>query len=178
MKRYSAPTLRTHVYNVSHAFQLKAYIDTGGFFAHADEAASPAGQKAAEAHASIESRRGIPIEEARKREAERGIVSGKWCVCCGTELVESNRDSYCKKCKLDLQRATYHLRKAFALKRPDSSVCMLCKRVSKVIVIEHSHRTGKARGWVCNRCNATLGLVEKDVAAFQRYCLARFGKRL
>tara|TARA_B100000767_G_C19568357_1_gene452134 strand:- start:489 stop:641 length:153 start_codon:yes stop_codon:yes gene_type:complete len=50
--------------------------------------------------------------------------------------------------------------------------------VSKVIVIEHSHQTGKARGWVCNRCNATLGLVEKDVAAFQRYCLARFGKRL
>jgi len=180
MKTYSTPTLRTHVHNAGHAFQLKRYIDAGGFFANADEATSPAGKKAAEAHASIECRRSVSMEEARKRERERGKLFGKWCVCCKTQLVDSvdsanSANSYCKFCRSDLQKTTYHLKKAFSLKRPES-VCMLCRRVSKIIVLEHCHKTGHARGWVCNRCNATLGLVEKDVAAFQRYCLARFGQ--
>ena len=183
MKKFTAPTLRTHVYNAGHALRLSGYIEGGGFFAGAEEASSPSGRKAAEAHSSIECRRGVPIEEARMREVERmGVVAGKWCFCCRTELVASSssttKESYCNLCKRDLQRTTYHLRRAFAAKRPDDGVCMLCNRVSKVIVLEHSHRTGRARGWVCNRCNATLGLVEKDVDAFRRYCLARFQQHI
>ena len=43
-------------------------------------------------------------------------------------------------------------------KRPKK--CELCGSLSNRICFDHDHETGKFRGWICHRCNATLGFVE------------------
>ena len=40
--------------------------------------------------------------------------------------------------------------------------CELCGRVGK-IVFDHCHKTGKFRGWICYKCNTSLGLAGDDL---------------
>lgn len=51
-------------------------------------------------------------------------------------------------------------------KRPES--CELCGSFSRRICFDHDHETGKFRGWICHRCNATLGFVEDSEELLQR----------
>jgi hypothetical protein len=46
--------------------------------------------------------------------------------------------------------------------RPRPSRCDLCHEERR-IVYDHSHNTGRFRGWLCDRCNKVLGLVRDDV---------------
>lgn len=39
--------------------------------------------------------------------------------------------------------------------------CELCGAMG-TICFDHDHKTGKFRGWICRRCNATLGLVKDN----------------
>ena len=39
--------------------------------------------------------------------------------------------------------------------------CEVCGS-SRRIVFDHSHKTSKFRGWLCNACNVALGLVEDN----------------
>jgi hypothetical protein len=45
--------------------------------------------------------------------------------------------------------------------------CGLCSRVGK-ICLDHNHSTGKFRGWLCDRCNRTLGLANDDPALLRK----------
>lgn len=40
--------------------------------------------------------------------------------------------------------------------------CASCGRSGKQLVIDHSHRTGKVRGLICQRCNVLIGYMERD----------------
>jgi hypothetical protein len=42
--------------------------------------------------------------------------------------------------------------------RPDS--CEICNLNEFRIVFDHCHISGKFRGWICDRCNRTLGIVK------------------
>ena len=42
--------------------------------------------------------------------------------------------------------------------------CAICGTSSKDLVIDHNHRTGKARSLLCNECNIHLGYYERDKA--------------
>jgi len=46
-------------------------------------------------------------------------------------------------------------------KRP--SECELCRCKART-VFDHCHSSGKFRGWLCDRCNRTLGSVKDDVS--------------
>ncbi len=52
--------------------------------------------------------------------------------------------------------------------RPRPEICELCSERSKqsysnvYTVFDHNHKTGKFRGWICDRCNKVLGLVYDD----------------
>jgi hypothetical protein len=55
--------------------------------------------------------------------------------------------------------------------RPRPSHCELCGSASygrgnkkeAGICFDHDHKTGKARGWLCDRCNKMLGLAHDDI---------------
>jgi Recombination endonuclease VII len=42
--------------------------------------------------------------------------------------------------------------------RPRPEICDVCQRKCR-IVFDHCHKTGKFRGWLCNPCNQSLGLL-------------------
>lgn len=39
--------------------------------------------------------------------------------------------------------------------------CEICGAIGK-ICYDHNHKTGKFRGWICYRCNLTLGFVKDN----------------
>ena len=46
--------------------------------------------------------------------------------------------------------------------------CPVCKKrtiagVTSKVVLEHDHRTGKARGWICDSCNTGIGRFKDDI---------------
>ena len=46
--------------------------------------------------------------------------------------------------------------------RKISKQCEICGSFGK-ICFDHNHETGKFRGWICSRCNTTIGLVEDNI---------------
>ncbi len=45
-------------------------------------------------------------------------------------------------------------------KKPNQ--CELCSMLGEIF-FDHSHQTGKFRGWICRRCNFALGQVKDDI---------------
>ena len=45
--------------------------------------------------------------------------------------------------------------------RERSDQCEICGSMGR-ICYDHNHETGKFRGWICYRCNLTLGLVKDN----------------
>jgi hypothetical protein len=54
------------------------------------------------------------------------------------------------------------LAKALANPRNRTSPCPICK-VTKVLVVDHNHATGKVRGLICNSCNHMLGVAKDSI---------------
>ena len=50
----------------------------------------------------------------------------------------------------------------YGVVRPATAVCEVCKDDSKPINLDHCHVSGKFRGWLCPRCNKTLGMVKDN----------------
>lgn len=74
----------------------------------------------------------------------------------GQKLLESRRDH-----KTERQRREARL--AELAGRPRPMVCDICKGTGKrggVIAFDHCHAHGHFRGWLCDRCNTTLGAAE------------------
>lgn len=44
--------------------------------------------------------------------------------------------------------------------RPRAVSCEICNGSEGGIVFDHCHLSGQFRGWICDRCNKTLGLVK------------------
>jgi hypothetical protein len=52
--------------------------------------------------------------------------------------------------------------------RPKPDVCEICSEFNRFIAFDHCHKTGKFRGWLCDRCNRVLGLLKDDAQLFYR----------
>jgi hypothetical protein len=52
--------------------------------------------------------------------------------------------------------------------RPRPERCEVCNGYGNKngIVLDHNHKTGKFRGWLCSNCNTTLGLLKEDPQRF------------
>jgi len=49
----------------------------------------------------------------------------------------------------------------------DTTKCEICGGSTR-IAYDHDHNTGKFRGWLCMKCNTTLGLVGDDVKILKK----------
>lgn len=67
--------------------------------------------------------------------------------------ISSNKTEYTNKWRIATQET-----KA-GRKKPSN--CELCGD-SGVICFDHNHNTGNFRGWICSRCNTSLGLVKDN----------------
>ena len=45
-------------------------------------------------------------------------------------------------------------------KKPEQ--CEICGAIGKVC-LDHNHKTGEFRGWICHRCNLALGLFKDNI---------------
>lgn len=53
--------------------------------------------------------------------------------------------------------------------RPRPSVCDICHGNHHLgIVFDHCHESGKFRGWLCDRCNKTLGIVKDSPSLLRK----------
>jgi hypothetical protein len=65
----------------------------------------------------------------------------------------------CKECEKRL-REQYNKAKKNA--SPQPLICECCGAKAK-LVVDHCHKTGKFRGWLCQRCNQGIGKLGDDL---------------
>jgi len=58
-------------------------------------------------------------------------------------------------------------RKALGLRKGARSACSICGE-NVILVADHDHETGQARGKLCRSCNAGLGMFREDCDALKR----------
>jgi hypothetical protein len=49
-----------------------------------------------------------------------------------------------------------------ALQQRQGNACAICRKVTRVLCIDHCHVTGRVRGLLCRSCNSALGLYADD----------------
>jgi len=73
------------------------------------------------------------------------------------------------KHKYNLTKIDYH---KILLKQKNR--CAICKTdtngaLKRRFVVDHCHKTGRIRGWLCNRCNAALSAVGDNLENISKY---------
>lgn len=52
--------------------------------------------------------------------------------------------------------------------RPRPDACEICANTNRKICYDHCHRTGRFRGWLCDSCNAALGMAAENPGILRR----------
>jgi hypothetical protein len=83
----------------------------------------------------------------------------------------------CQTCRKQLEgiNVAPKLRKEWFAKRPNRVPfdCPICAKrtiagVTCDIVLDHNHKTGKVRGWICDSCNTGIGRFKDDIELLKR----------
>lgn len=68
-----------------------------------------------------------------------------------------------RKNKSKTDKKIYQRYKESLAKRPKPNICECCNEARSKIVFDHCHQQGHFRGWICDRCNRALGLIEDNL---------------
>lgn len=97
----------------------------------------------------------------------------KTAQCWQCKMERTIRWNKANRARISFAHQTRKLRKYGALEhqciRP--SVCDLCGRVpagTRPLHVDHDHRTGRFRGWLCGDCNTSIGKLGDDVLGLSR----------
>lgn len=104
---------------------------------------------------------------------ERTSAGFLWCSDCrkwkpaGQFHVDVSRKRGRQQCCVDCA-SVRHRRSRYSLSRGElsalsSATCPICRRDGQKMEIDHDHRTGDVRGFLCSRCNGALGQFCDDV---------------
>jgi hypothetical protein len=99
-------------------------------------------------------------------------IKTKPCICCGVEKSlneysykldhHDKRSNTCKVCTNIQSKHRNYLKKTV---RPKPNICECCgksileesrNRKPKPLYLDHDHKTGEFRGWICHDCNTAL----------------------
>ena len=45
---------------------------------------------------------------------------------------------------------------------PKGTACEICKSTTRKLVFDHDHKTHRFRGWLCDNCNRSIGMIGED----------------
>tara|TARA_R100001377_G_C3125576_1_gene87485 strand:+ start:65 stop:553 length:489 start_codon:yes stop_codon:yes gene_type:complete len=88
------------------------------------------------------------------------------------------RMNICKKCESKKHRQVAELKKTHVYPN-ENYKCPICFKIPEQIipetngktspfVLDHDHKTGAFKGWLCNKCNSALGFFEDDINYVRR----------
>lgn len=104
----------------------------------------------------------VAATRSRYRSSEKGLRKG-------AQLANKIRLAYPEREKL--RQIKFYERKeerlALEAGRPRSKTCDICWSNER-IVFDHCHNSGKFRGWLCDRCNRTLGQVKESIPLLRK----------
>lgn len=112
---------------------------------------------------------GVTVEEWKRRKT----IGEVWCYCCKAWLdqAEFRQDrsrgnrlrSVCNRCSAARSAASQYGVELEVVKliRAEDRPCQICGRLAK-LQIDHDHNTGRARGFLCGKCNKGIGMFNDD----------------
>ena len=91
------------------------------------------------------------------------------------------RRAYCKTCGKRSKTIPLKLRKQYEQKHPRPRIgemfkCPICERGRMIwhknqVCLDHNHKTGDIRGYICGDCNARIGRMGENIKTFERAIL-------
>lgn len=106
----------------------------------------------------------------------------RWCKTIFSPKAPSHHYC-CDKCKFDTRRDSYYMKNygvtleyAEALYNKQGGKCAICRsdgyalhgKAEFKLSLDHCHKTGKVRGFLCADCNRGLGLFRDSVASLRQ----------
>ena len=85
---------------------------------------------------------------------------------------QNQTESVCKKCRRYHLDILLNLKKKYEKPDPETFQCPICKKKefsrNMGACLDHDHKTGEFRGWICNECNSALGFFEDNLNYIRR----------
>ena len=103
------------------------------------------------------------------------------CKNCGRVDIKISKTKAprCKKHIQELRRRHYKKSREFEIPEVvlNYGKCLICRQEKK-LVMDHCHTEKKFRGFICNKCNLIVGIIEnnKDILARASRYVKRFKK--
>ncbi len=89
-----------------------------------------------------------------------------------------SRRGECKGCRKWKKPIPKKVRLEYEKQHPmppigESFHCPVCqntiiRQFKNDVTLDHSHKDGKIRGWICRQCNSSIGMMDEDVNILQR----------
>jgi len=83
----------------------------------------------------------------------------------------------CKQCMRSMSKVREAIRKQHGMPNEDTYVCPICLGTAEEVgdlqnrtawVLDHCHTTHKFRGWLCHKCNRSLGGFNDSIDTLKR----------
>ena len=91
------------------------------------------------------------------------------------------RRAYCKTCESKKKGLSSSQKQAYYAVHPRPELgkpfkCPVCRRTQtpwhpNQVCLDHNHKTGKIRGYLCGDCNASIGRMAESINTFKRAIL-------
>lgn len=78
------------------------------------------------------------------------------------------RKRVCRICKSKVRIEERLLKKIYGVTRPLGTPCDNCGKSTEPLRLDHCHKTGKFRGWICHGCNIAIGSLGDDLESLKR----------
>ena len=79
-----------------------------------------------------------------------------------------NRERIAKEARERALKSKYNLSNEQIVELYNTTVCQICGVETKRICVDHDHKSGKVRGYLCINCNSALGMAKDNVSILER----------